>query len=148
MRKINDLIADFSVKNIEKNLKLSPKELGQFEYDISGNNKIKNLEITDIEYKLKYIGDLKSNFILGIKRRFAAWATIVNETGTTTQFKEELVYEGRWHLRNDRNGEAEVLGTHPFSEYENVIWNLCKPENSRVSFSPDYSDFHIDEFPK
>lgn len=148
MRNVNNLLADFYIGNIKKNLLLSPNELEQFGYNISGNDKLENLEIRDVVSNVKYLGNLERYFILGIRRKFSVKAVIIKETGTKKLFKEELVYEGRWHLRNDGNGEVEALITHPFPEYENVIWNLCKPDSCRVTFTSDYSDFLIDEFPK
>ena len=57
-----------------------------------------------------------------------------------------MVYEGRHFLRNMGNGEVEGLPSLQQPDMDNVIWNLCKPENSRVKLDSKFIYFDIETF--
>lgn len=146
MRKITELINDFSINSIREIFIDSPKELEKFGYLISPKSKFESIQIFEKNYSQKFIGNLQKNFILSIKRDFFVRAYLTENSQKTELFKEKIVYEGRYHLRNVGNGEVEPLPTTYNPEMENVAWNLCSPEASRVITNSNLSDFHNEAF--
>lgn len=128
MRKISDLLDDFSIDSIRKFFNNSPKYLEYIGYEISPKSKFENIQIFEKNYCQKYFGNLKEEFVMSIKREFFVKAYLTENSQKRKLFKESLVYEGRYHLRNIGNEEVEALPNYPFFNMGNVIWNLCKSE--------------------
>lgn len=146
MRKIIDLLEDYSLNSIREIFIKYPKELEKFGYKISPKSKFEDIQIFEKNHSQKYWGNFKREFILITKREILVIAKLTENSQKTKLFKENLIYEGRHHLRNVGNGEVEPIPSSQLAGLQNINWNLCKPEKSKIKMNNEMNDFKTKDF--
>jgi len=147
MKKLTDLLEDFTIKSIEEEFHANLKLVEDFGHLVAENSFPKSIQLKEIAYELKYRGNLKNVFLLSIRRIFFAKILIKEQSGQERIFKRKLALKGKYHLKNISNGEVEILTSSPYSKYGNTIRKFSKPEEGSILADVEFNDFLLDDFP-
>lgn len=146
MKKLTDLLEDFTLKSIEEDFQANLKLVEDFGHLVAENSFPKSIQLKEIAYELNYRGNLKDVFLLSIRRIFFVKILIKEQSGQESMFERKLAFKGKYHLKNISNGEVEILSSSPYSKYGNTIRKFSKPEERSIQVDTEFRDFLLDDF--
>lgn len=147
MKKLASLLDDFSLKSIERDFKNNLKIVEDFGHLIAEESILSTILLQELDYQVRYRGNINDIFFLSIKRIFLTKMTITEGSGKESLFEGKLALKGKYHLKNIGNGEVEILSSSPYSKFGNTIRKFSKPgEDSQVD--TEFMDFSVEEFLK
>lgn len=146
MKRLVDLLEEYSLKSIESIFIKNPKTVEDFGFLIAENSTVSNIQLKETDFRQRFSGNISDVFFLVIRRAFLAEVEIEDNSGAKSVFNEDLVIKGKYHLKNIGNGAVEVLTSSPYSKFGNIIRKIYKPEAGRLQTDMDYIDFTVDEF--
>lgn len=146
MKKLTNILEDYSLESIKKDFQHNLKLAENFGHLVAEDSFASQIEIEGVDFQIKYRGDLNERFHLSIRRFFRIKIRIKEESLEEVLFDRSLVLKGRYHLKNIRNGEVEILTSSPYSKFSNTIRKIVKP-GELSNLDAEFSDFSPEGFP-
>ena len=145
MKKLTDILDDYSLESIRNDFQNNLKLVENFGHLIAENSFPSSIHIEGTDFQVKYRGNLKGRFHLSILRFFRIKILIKEESLEEILFERDLVLKGRYHLKNIDEGFVEVLTSSPYSKFGNTVRKISKPQNISI-FDAEFNDFSIETF--
>ncbi len=136
---IKELIDQYSIDSIKKELLSNPFFGYDLGYSFGANVQIREIEVEEIESVKKYSGNLSGYFTLYLKTHFRANGRIIKQGEPSQLFDESFVFEGRYNLMNEK--ESFVEGK------PSVHTNFSLSDQSEINIDSELPDFDILKFP-
>jgi len=145
MKKLTDILEDFTLESVENDFRINLKLVEDFGHLVAEKSVLSDIQLQEIDYQLKYRGSLNDIFYLSIGRIFLVKIQIKDESGQESLFERKLALKGIYHLKNAGNGEVEVLFSSPYSKFGNSIRKYYLPDETAQP-DPEFQNFLPEEF--
>ncbi len=146
MKKLVEILEEYSLKSIETIFVRNPKIVEDFGFLIADNSTVSKIRLKETDFMQRFSGNISDVFFLVIRREFFAEVEIEEMSGEKSVFHEKLVIKGKYHLKNIGDGAVQILTSSPYSKSGNIIRKIYKPESASLQSDMDYTDFSMEQF--